>query len=122
MKTKTTVEISSEGRVAIVSFASASISDVEEITDASAAIRQYAQTYSPQAFVFDFSGVKFFSSQVLGLLLEARGHVKPHGGRVSICALDSQLQRVFRITNLDRIFTFHPDRQAALAASSAQDR
>lgn len=116
---KATVEISSEGCVAIVSFTSSCLSDVEEITDASARIRQYVQANPSHEIIFDFSGVKFFSSQVLGLLLEARGYVKPHGGQVAVCALDSQLHRVFRITNLDRIFTFFTDRQAALAAFPA---
>lgn len=118
---KAKIEISSEGRVAIVSFTSSCLSDVEEITDASARIRQYVQANPPHEIIFDFSGVKFFSSQVLGLLLEARGYVRPQGGHVVVCALDSQLQRVFRITNLDRIFTFYPDRQVALAASPALD-
>ncbi len=122
MKAVASVDISSEGNVAIVAFASSCISDVEEITSASAIIRQYVQANSPREIVFDFSGVKFFSSQVLGLLLEARGYVKSHGGQVAICALDSQLHRVFKITNLDRIFAFHPDRQTALAACASRDQ
>ncbi len=120
MKTMASVDISSEGSVAIVSFASGCISDVQEITAASETIRQYVQTNPPHEVIFDFSGVKFFSSQVLGLLLEARGYVKPHGGHVAICALDPQLHRVFKITNLDRIFAFHPDRQTALAESASR--
>lgn len=121
MKAMASVDISSEGSVAIVSFTNSCISDVEEITAASANIREYVQANPPREIVFDFSGVKFFSSQVLGLLLEARGYVKSHGGHVAICALDPQLHRVFRITNLDRIFTFHPDRQTALAACATRE-
>jgi len=40
---------------------------------------------------------------------EARARLQPQGGRVAVSALSPQLERVFRITNLDRIFTFHPD-------------
>jgi anti-anti-sigma factor len=120
MRTTASVEISSEGDVAIVSFTSNCISDVEEITGASATIGQYVQVHPPREIVFDFSGVKFFSSQVLGLLLEARGYVKARGGKVAICALDPQLHRVFRITNLDKIFAFYPDCPAALAAVTSQ--
>lgn len=122
MKTTASVDIRSEGDVAIVSFTSNCISDVEAITGASAAIRQYVQAHPPREIVVDFSGVKFFSSQVLGLLLEARGYVKDHGGKVAICELDPQLHRVFKITNLDKIFTFYPDRPAALAAAGDSDR
>lgn len=122
MKAVASVDISSEGNVVIVSFASGCISDVEEITAASTNIRQYVHANPPREIIFDFSGVKFFSSQVLGLLLEARGYVKLHGGHVAICALDAQLHRVFRITNLDKIFDFHPDRQSALAACSRREQ
>jgi anti-sigma B factor antagonist len=120
MKTTETVEIRSEGEVAIVSFNNNCISDVEEITAASALIRQYVQDHPPREILFDFSGVKFFSSQVLGLLLEARGHLKAHAGKVAICALEPQLHRVFRITNLDSIFTFYPDCTTALAESAGR--
>jgi len=120
MKTNTGVDISSAGDVAIASFSSTCICDVEEIGNASTQIREYVHAQRPQRMVFDFSGVKFFSSQVLGLLLEARAHLQSEHGCVAICALDAQLHRVFKITNLDRIFTFHPDRQAALSEFAEQ--
>ncbi|HPC95839.1 MAG TPA: STAS domain-containing protein [Sedimentisphaerales bacterium] len=122
MKTASSVDIVREGDVAIVSFTSRCISDVEQITDASSRVNRHVQENPPREIIFDFSGVKFFSSQVLGLLLEARGHVKQHGGQVTVCGLDPQLHRVFRITNLDRIFTFYPDRQTALSESAVRDR
>ncbi len=118
MKTISSVDIVREGDVAVVSFTSHCVSDVEQITDASSRVNQYVQEHPPREIIFDFSGVKFFSSQVLGLLLEARGHVKQHGGQVAVCGLDPQLHRVFRITNLDRIFAFYPDRQTALRESA----
>jgi anti-sigma B factor antagonist len=115
MAKKTGVDITSAGDAAVASFQSTCISDVEEITSASARIRQYISQHQPRKMVFDFSGVKFFSSQVLGLLLEARAQLLPGQGQVAVCALDERLRRVFKITNLDRIFTFHADRQAAVA-------
>ena len=115
MAKKTGVDITSAGNAAVASFQSACVSDVEEITSASACIREYIHQHQPRRMVFDFTGVKFFSSQVLGLLLEARAQLSPDQGRVVVCALDEQLRRVFAITNLDRIFTFHADRQAAVA-------
>ncbi len=114
METKAGLDIAREGNVAVASFKSACISDAEEITNASAQLRQYIQTNPPQRMVFDFHGVKFFSSQVLGLLLEARAHLRPNNGEVAITSLSPQLQRVFKITNLDRIFRFYPDRATAI--------
>ncbi len=114
MNAETGLDIVGEGDVAIALFKSTCICDVEEITNASAQIREYIQRNKPDKMIFDFSGVRFFSSQVLGLLLEARAHLEPQGGKAVVCALADQLRRVFRITNLDRIFTFFPDQQAAL--------
>jgi anti-anti-sigma factor len=114
--TKSNLDISSEGNAAVVTFKSAYISDVEEISADSARIRQFINKNHPQQVIFDFAGVKFFSSQVLGLLLEARGQLKSSNGRVVVCALDPRLNRVFRITNLDRIFPLYPDRPSALDA------
>jgi anti-anti-sigma factor len=115
MNAKTGLAITGEGNVAIASFTSSCVCDVEEITSAAAQVRQYIETHQPQKMVFDFAGVKFFSSQVLGLLLEARAGLEPQSGEVAITSLSPQLQRVFRITNLDKIFSFYPDKAAAVS-------
>jgi anti-anti-sigma factor len=113
------VNITVEKGVSIIAFQGASLSNVEAISAASARISAYITETKPQTIVFDFGGVKFFSSQVLGLLLDARAKLKPSHGLVVISSIDPRLHRVFRITNLDKIFTFYPDRQSAVKALSA---
>ena len=122
METQEALTISSEGAVAVACFTGACICDVDEIARASAALRRHMETQRPTGLIFDFTGVKFFSSQVLGLLLEARGRLQPQGGRVAVSALSPQLERVFRITSLDQIFAFYPDRPAAIRQLSAEPR
>ena len=114
METKKVLDISREGNVATARFTSSCICDTEEIANASARLKQYIEADRPSGLVFDFTGVRFFSSQVLGLLLEGRARLQPHAGRVAVCALSSQLERVFRITNLDQIFVLYADRAAAI--------
>jgi anti-anti-sigma factor len=58
--------------------------------------------------------VKFFSSQVLGLLLAMRTRLSSYGGQVIISAINPQLHRVFKITNLDQVFRFFPDAESAI--------
>jgi len=115
METKTGIDISREGNTVFASFVSDCVSDVEEISSASTQIKEYVGRQKPRRVVFDFSGVKFFSSQVLSLLLEVRASLLQEQGQVAICALNAQLERVFQVTNLDKIFRFLPDRQAALS-------
>jgi anti-sigma B factor antagonist len=119
METKEPLDIGGQGNIVIVRFRSVSISDAEEIARASAQLKGHLETHQPAGLIFDFTGVKFFSSQILGLLLEARTRLHPSGGRVVVVALTQQLRRVFRITNLDKIFDFYPDAPAALAQLSA---
>jgi anti-anti-sigma factor len=122
METKEALDISGQGGLAIARFKSVSITDVEEIARASAQLRTYQETYRPDGLIFDFTGVKFFSSQVLGLLLEARARLRPSGGRIAVAGLSPQLARVFQITNLDKLFEFYPAPASALGQLTAPSR
>ena len=116
MKEDLGLEITPQDKVAVVSFKATSISNIEGIDAAATQIRAFVDEHKPLQVVFDFEQVKFFSSQVLGLLLEIRAKLKELGGEVVISAINPQLHRVFTITNLDKIFRFFPDRQSALDA------
>ncbi|MHC4575743.1 MAG: STAS domain-containing protein [Planctomycetota bacterium] len=108
------LEITSEQGVAVARFRSASITDLEEISAVSERIRDFIDKNRPGRMVFDFECVKFFSSQVLGLIMDVRARLKAYSGEVVISAIDPQLHRVFRITNLDRILKFFPDSESAV--------
>jgi anti-sigma B factor antagonist len=106
-------------RIAVVVLKSPSMSDVDAIAAASGKIQQFVRENQPQTLIFDFEAVKFFSSLVLGLLLDIRAKMTAYQGEVLISAINPQLHRVFRITNLDRIFRFFPDRESAVEAASS---
>ncbi|HUU15513.1 MAG TPA: STAS domain-containing protein [Sedimentisphaerales bacterium] len=108
------MEMTIESNIAIVAFKSASISDVEGIANATKKIKEFIDENQPQRLIFDFEGVKFFSSQVLGLLLDIRAKLETYKGKVMISAINPQLHRVFKITNLDKVFNFFPDRESAI--------
>ena len=116
MDQKDSVQITQDGPVAVVAFAVASITDAQVIAMASKRIREVLEAGRPARVVFDFEGVNFFSSQVLGLLLETRARLQTTGGKVVLSAVSPSLHRVFKTTNLDRIFEFFPDRRAATEA------
>ena len=111
------VKIESQDGISVVSFEASSISDSEGISEAREELKSVVESESPRQVVFDFSKVKFFSSQVLGLLLEVRAKLRDKsGGEVVISGIDPQLYRVFRITNLDQVFKFFSDKESAVAA------
>jgi len=110
------VEITSEGHAAVAAFKATSISNAEGIAAASTQIKEFIEVNRPGGIVFDFERVKFFSSQVLGLLLDIRAKMETYNGEVVISAINPQLHRVFKITNLDKIFRFFSDKESAVKA------
>jgi anti-sigma B factor antagonist len=117
-KKSNVVEITGNKKAAIVAFKSASISNMEEIAAASRQIKEFIEAEQPKEVVVDFELVKFFSSAVLGLLLDIRAKLKTYDGEVVISSINPQLYRVFKITHLDRIFKFFPDKENAIKAVS----
>ncbi len=113
------MEITREANAAVVAFKSASMSDVEGIAAAARKIRDFAESKRPHMLIFDFGTVKFFSSQVLGLLLDVRKKLAESGGQVVVSGINPQLHRVFKITNLDKVFQFFPNREEAIKMANA---
>ncbi|MHC5077070.1 MAG: STAS domain-containing protein [Planctomycetota bacterium] len=108
------IEIISEGQVVVVAFKSATICNSDEIASAGEQIKEFIGEKQPEKLVFDFGNVKFFSSQVLGLLLDVRSKLEEYDGNIVISSINPQLHRVFKITNLDSVFSFFPDKESAL--------
>ena len=77
-------EIVNEGEAAVVTFATSSISNIDDVADTTAQIGSYVAEHRPKRVVFDFTEVKFFSSQVLGLLLAVRSSIGPLGTEVVV--------------------------------------
>jgi len=114
MDKKVSVEITGEGSIATVAFKAASITDVEGISIASVQIKGFIEKNHPNRLIFDFEQVKFFSSQLLGLLLDIRTKLQTYNGEVVVSAINPQLHRIFKITGLDRVFSFFPDKESAI--------
>ena len=119
MDEKVDVEITGEQDVTVMTFTTASISNVELIAGISKRISEFIEKNQPNKIVIDFGGVKFFSSQVLGLLLDVRAKLQVYAGEVVLSAINPQLYRVFKITRLDKIFRFFPDRKSAIETVGA---
>jgi anti-sigma B factor antagonist len=110
------IKIVAEDDVAVVSFLVPSVSGVNDIDGAAESLREYVENNKPKALVVDFADVKFFSSQVLGMLVDIWRRLREYDASILICGITPQLSRVFKITNLDRIFEFYEDKTAAMDA------
>lgn len=116
MDEKKIIEITDEDDVKVVSFAAESISAALDVEQVASELREFVLANKPTRIVVDFDGVKFFSSQILGLLVDVWRKLQNYGGFFVISGINPQLNRVFKITNLDKIFEFYPDRAGAVRA------
>ena len=110
------IQISTDGNVTIVSFGSETITGLSGLEQINERLRSLIADDQPAKIVVDFDGVKFFSSQVLGLLVDVWRRLSDYGGIMLISGINPQLNRVFKITNLDKIFEFYPDKASAVKA------
>jgi len=116
MDEQTGVEITSEASSAVVRFKAGSIVNPDEIDAAGKQVKEFVLQNHPPRMIFDFSRVSFFCSQVLGMLLDVRADLASYDGEVVISGIEPQLHRVFKITNLDKVFRFFPDKESAVSA------
>jgi anti-sigma B factor antagonist len=116
MKDLKIIDITAEGDISFVSFLVPSVSAVGDVEVMGEALRGFVLDKRPDKVIVDFSGLKFFSSQVLGLLVEVWKKLKEYGGTVVISGINPELSRVFKITNLDSLFDFYPDNDSAIEA------
>jgi anti-anti-sigma factor len=65
--------------------------------------------------IVDFLGVDFAGSAALGGFVQLQRLCRQHGGRLVLCNLCPTVFEVFRLTKLVPLFTFVPDRSAAVA-------
>jgi anti-anti-sigma factor len=64
--------------------------------------------------VVDFAGVRYLSSEVLGIMAGLWREIDPVRGSIVLCGLDPLLREMVRITHLDRVFDICGDEAEAL--------
>jgi anti-sigma B factor antagonist len=101
--------------VTVVGFTANAILDTLHIQQMGDELYELVDKQSRRKIVLDFAEVKFLSSQALGVLLTMRRKADQVKGTVVIAGLRKELQKVFTITNLEKLFTFYPDKDAALS-------
>lgn len=121
MDDKKMIEVVTRQDVTVVSFNEASIFGLSDVDRVNEELRRFVTRDKPKKMIVDFSGVKFISSQMLGLLVDLWRKMNEYRGVVLISGIVPRLNRVFRITNLDKIFDFYPDVESALKALSETD-
>src|SRR6188474_3904485 len=69
--------------------------------------------------IVDFSDTTFIDSTTLGVLVGGVKRLRTNDGQLSLVCSDRNITKIFEITGLDRVFTIHPTREAAVGTGSA---
>jgi anti-sigma B factor antagonist len=67
----------------------------------------------------DLTNTTFIDSTTLGVLVGARKRLRERDGTLVVVCPDPDKLGLFEMTGLDRVFSIHPDRGAALAELQA---
>jgi anti-sigma B factor antagonist len=62
----------------------------------------------------NFTGVRYLTSDVLGILAALQQRIAPARGRIQLCGLDPLLRDMLRITHLDGMFDIFADEAESL--------
>ena len=68
--------------------------------------------------IVDLSDTTFIDSTTLGVLVGGVKRLRTNEGQLSLVCSDRNITKIFEITGLDRVFTIHPTREAAVGAES----
>ena len=102
--------------VTVVGFTASAILDTLHIQQIGDELYGLVDKNAGGRIVLNFAEVKFLSSQALGVLLTMRRKAEQAKTTVVIAGLRKELQKVFKITNLEKLFTFHKTKDDALEA------
>ena len=90
--------------VTIVTFTEERIVDEEQIRELQESFEPIIKKNQDKELILNFINVKFMTSALLGFLVRVHKNVCELGGRLRLSKLDSNLHKVFEITQLTKIF------------------
>lgn len=90
--------------VTFVTFTEERILAEEQINELQESFKEIIEKNQDKKLILNFTNVKFMTSAVLGLLVRIHKRVCELDGKLQLSNLDSNLLRIFEITQLTKIF------------------
>ena len=118
---KPAVQVRDEGGVLVAEFWDCLRLDPAPVGDLRKHYEAHLRRGGRADLVIDLNGVAFAGSAALGGFLAIQRHARGQGGRLIFCAVDPTVQEVFRVSRIEPLFVFAPDRPAALALAQSGD-
>ncbi len=100
--------------VTVVTFADASILDAQQVQQIGDELYALVDKQARRKIILDFEKVRFLSSSALGVLITLRKKADQIKAKILFCNLRAELRKVFKITNLEKLFEFYNSEEEAL--------
>lgn len=100
--------------VTVVTFQDSTLVDAQVIEKVGQELNALVEKQDRRKLLLDMSKVTHLSSAALSVLLALRQHVEKAKGMLVISGLSPDLQKLFKLTSLHKIFTFAGSEQEAL--------
>ena len=109
------IQTGKTGDIHLVQFKDKKILDDTVLDEIRTEVTQLIGKASGPDVLLDFSNVEFMSCAMLGLLGQLHRKISSGHGRLKMCSIRPEILTVFKITNLDKLFSIHKDAPTALA-------
>lgn len=96
-----------EGNITVGTIATTSVLDALNVSAFGQAVMDYVNAQPAMNLLLNFEHVNYLSSAVLSELIRINDATTKRGGLLRLCALEDNIQEVFRITNLDQVFVIY---------------
>ncbi len=100
--------------VTVVTFQDTTLLHEQVIDEAAVDLYELIDRKNKRKLILDFSNIRMFASHMLSVLINMNNKSKEIKGDVVLCGLRDELKAVFRVTNLDKSFSFFTDASSAL--------
>ncbi|HOE65429.1 MAG TPA: STAS domain-containing protein [Candidatus Hydrogenedentes bacterium] len=105
----------SHGRIVEGRIQATSVLDAMNVARFGAEAIGFIKTHAGVNLLLDFTQVDYLSSAVLTELLRIHETIKTVNGSLRLCGMNPDIQKVFEITNLNKVFTLYGSRKDAVA-------
>jgi anti-sigma B factor antagonist len=112
-------EIEIIGQTAVATFTETELSQEEGAEQLADLLQVMAETGAIY-FVLDVQSVQYMDTTCLGCLVEALNRLAAQGGKIALANSNQNVDYVFKLTRLDRVFRICPNVPAAMKAIEPQ--
>ncbi len=116
------VKFESSGPVTVARFTCKEISSLEQIDLLLEIFKKQIDSADQRYLVLDFSAVQFIVTSAINMLLVILKRMRLKGGDVCLCGITENVNQIFNLMQLNKLFDIWPSCQKALAELSKEKK